>query len=162
MSITDETWNRPTCIHCGDEIPYGEKGKHGLGRCTEILSGFYDRDDTRPYCVHCKRKVAYGGLIRTMPDRMCIDCHNKQVKELKNMKTKTTSTEAGFAYMKAAEEILDMMEREGFTTETEVNPEIITDRIMDIIIKNVERIDEDNLPCPPCNAMRAFRQPLEN
>lgn len=73
---------------------------------------------------------------------MCIYCHNKQVKELKNMKTKTTSTEAGYAYMKSAEEILDMMEREGFTTETEVNPEIITDRIMDIIIKNVERIDE--------------------
>jgi len=58
------------------------------------------------------------------------------------MKTKTTSTAAGYAYMKSAEEILEMMEREGFTTETKVNPEIIRDRIMDIIIKNVERIDE--------------------
>lgn len=33
MSVEDETWDRPTCPHCGRKIPYGEKGFHGERLC---------------------------------------------------------------------------------------------------------------------------------
>ena len=37
MSIYDESWDRPTCEHCGREIVYGERVNHTLCRFQKYI-----------------------------------------------------------------------------------------------------------------------------
>ena len=35
MSVFDETWDRPICEFCNEEILYGEKDLHRDGKCVK-------------------------------------------------------------------------------------------------------------------------------
>lgn len=38
MSIHDESWDRPVCQYCNEEIKYGEKSLHYDGKCIKVYN----------------------------------------------------------------------------------------------------------------------------
>lgn len=114
MSIHDETWGK--CHFCGKTIKSWDGNKHVDGKCIILWpKHVQDSIDT----TH-KLGVELLETVKTMNE------------------SKSTNTVANLNICQAADDIIEIFEQQGFTTEESPDIELLRHLIVDVIQKRME------------------------
>jgi len=125
MSVEDETWDRPICKYCHREISYGQKLTHKNGICIKFMKKTHQPvggeesilESIMPtHTVNMSENTKWGRELRKVADDDVVDLN----------------------ICLAADDIITIFEKQGFTTDSPPDIELLRHLIVETIQKRMK------------------------